>query len=184
VTGHPPRTTRVAVPDGEFDLKVWDPGELAPAVLVLQEIFGVNEYIWSVCERLAEAGYVAAAPDLYWRSTPGFAVSHDDAGMQSAFAEVGKLDVPTAIADAVAALGALNDLPEVAGRPGVIGFCLGGTLGYLTAAVAAPACCVSYYGSRVPSMLDPPRRCTARCCSTSATTTRTSRTRASRRSTT
>ena len=154
MTGHPPRTTRVAVPDGEFDLKVWDPGELAPAVLVLQEIFGVNEYIEAVCARLAEAGYVAAAPDLYWRSTPGFAAAHDEAGMQSAFAEVGKLDVPTAIADAVAALGALNDLPEVAGRPGVIGFCLGGTLSWGVAAAGDPSCAVSYYGSGVPSMLD------------------------------
>jgi carboxymethylenebutenolidase len=149
-----PRIHPVTVDGGQFDLHVWSPGEPAPGVLVLQEIFGVNEYIRSVCERLAAAGYVAAAPDLYWRSTPGFAVAHDDAGMQAAFAEVGKLDTQLAIADAVAALGVLGDLPDVAGRPGVIGFCLGGTLAWGVAAAGDPSCAVSYYGSGVPSMLD------------------------------
>lgn len=148
-----PRTHTVTVDDGEFDLHVWSPGEPAPGVLVLQEIFGVNEYIRSVCERLVAAGYVAAAPDLYWRSTPGFTAAHDEAGMQAAFAEVAKLDVPTAIADAVAALGVLGDLPEVAGRPGVLGFCLGGTLAWGVAAAGDPSCAVSYYGSGVPQML-------------------------------
>lgn len=147
------RTESVTVPDGTFDLHVWSPGEPAPGVLVLQEIFGVGEYIEAVCERLATAGYVAAAPDLYWRTAPGFRAGHDEAGLQASFEQVGRLDVPQAIVDAVAALGALGDLPDVAGRPGVIGFCLGGTLAWGVAAQGDPSCCVSYYGSGVPDML-------------------------------
>jgi carboxymethylenebutenolidase len=153
VTGHPPRTARVAVDDGAFDLKIWTPGEPAPAVLVLQEIFGVNDYIEDVCRRLADAGYVAAAPDLFWRFAPGWRAAHDEAGMQASFEQVAKLDVPQAIDDSVAALGALADLPEVAGRPGVLGFCLGGTLAWGVAAAGDPSCAVSYYGSGVASML-------------------------------
>lgn len=148
-----PRTESVTVSDGAFDLKVWSPGEPAPGVIVIQEIFGVGEHIEAVCARLAGAGYVAAAPDLYWRSVRGWSVAPDEAGMQAGLAQVAKLDVPQAIADTVAAVGALGDLPDVAGRPAVLGFCLGGTLAWGAAAAGDPSCAVSYYGSGVPSML-------------------------------
>jgi len=147
------RKESVTVPDGTFDLHVWSPAEPAPGVLVLQEIFGVGDYIEAVCARLAEAGYVAAAPDLYWRTAPGFRAVHDEAGLQASFEQVGRLDVPQAIVDSVAALEALSNLSDVAGRPGVLGFCLGGTLAWGVAAQGDPSCCVSYYGSGVPDML-------------------------------
>ena len=86
------------------------PASRRPGVLVLQEIFGVGEYIEAVCERLPAAGYVVAAPDLYWRFAPGLRADHDEAGMQASFEQVGKLDVPQAAVDAVGALGR-------AGRP-------------------------------------------------------------------
>lgn len=149
-----PRTETVTVADGSFDLRVWSPGEPAPAVLVLQEIFGVGEYIEAVCLRLAEAGYVTAAPDVFWRFAPGWRADHDEAGLEASVRQVAQLDFPLAIADSAAALDALGDLSDVAGRPGVLGFCLGGTLAWGVAAAADPSCCVSYYGSGVPSMLD------------------------------
>jgi carboxymethylenebutenolidase len=65
-----------------------------------------------------------------------------------------KLDFPAAIADCAAALDAVAGLGEVSGTPGVIGFCLGGTLAWAVAMAGDPAVCVSYYGSGVPSMLD------------------------------
>jgi carboxymethylenebutenolidase len=148
------RTETVTVADGSFVLRVWSPGEPAPGVLVLQEIFGVGEYIEDVCHRLAEAGYVAAAPDVFWRFAPGWRAAHDEAGMNASFQQVQQLDFPLAIADSAAALLALGDLSDVAGRPAVLGFCLGGTLAWGVAAAADPSCCVSYYGSGVPSMLD------------------------------
>ena len=85
-------------------------------------------------------------------------------------------DFPQGVADCVAALHTVADLPEVDGGVGVIGFCLGGTLGYLTAAVASPDCCVSYYGSGIAGDARPARQHRrARCSSTSATPTSTSR---------
>lgn len=120
---------------------------------MLQEIFGVGEYIEAVCERLAEAGYAAAAPDVFWRFAPGWRAEHDEAGLAASFEKVGQLDFEQAIADCSMALQALGHQPDVAGRPAVLGFCLGGTLAWGVAAAGDPSCCVSYYGSGVPSML-------------------------------
>jgi carboxymethylenebutenolidase len=133
-----------------------------PGLVVIQEIFGVNDYIKGVCERLAKLGYVALAPDLYWRLEPGIAIDEKEpGGLQKAFGYVGRLDLAKAAdrqhpvtADAIAALEHLRGLPEVAGgRAGIIGFCLGGGVSYMVAALSDPVTCVSYYGSAVPNAL-------------------------------
>lgn len=148
------RTDRVTVDAGQFDLHLWVPESgSGPGLLLCQEIFGVGPYIRAVAERLAAAGYVVAAPDVFWRIAPGWEAAHDQAGMQASIELMPKFDFPAAVGDCVAALGALAALPEVTGTPGVIGFCLGGTLSYAVAANAAPAACVSYYGSGVPDMV-------------------------------
>ncbi len=155
MTSDPRRTDRVAAGDGSFDLTMWLPSSTpAPAILLIQEIFGVGEYIRAVGARLAEAGYVVGAPDLYWRFAPNWAPANDQAGMEASMAQAQQLDVYAAIADCAAAITHLAGLGEVTGRPGVVGFCLGGTLAWATASRAAPAACVSYYGSGVPGMLD------------------------------
>ncbi len=148
------RTESVTVADGTFDLHVWTPeGGSGPGLLLIQEIFGVGAYIRAVADRLADAGYVVGAPDVFWRFAPGWAADHDQAGLEASLAQVGNLDPQQAIADCAAALAHLQTDPATGGRVGVIGFCLGGTLAWGVAAVAQPACCVSYYGSGVPSML-------------------------------
>lgn len=148
------RTESVTVADGTFDLHVWTPeGGSGPGMLLIQEIFGVGAYIRAVADRLADAGYVVGAPDVFWRFAPGWAADHDQAGLEASLAQVGNLDPQQAIADCAAALAHLQTDPATGGRVGVIGFCLGGTLAWGVAAVAQPACCVSYYGSGVPSML-------------------------------
>ena len=150
-----PRTIHVACDGGEMAMHVWTPPAGAgPGLLLVQEIFGVGAYIRAVAARLAAAGYVVGAPDVFWRFAPGWEAAHDEAGLNASLAQVGNLDVPAAIGDCVAALGALGDLDEVRGTPGVIGFCLGGTLAWAVAQAGDPAVCVSYYGSGVPSMLD------------------------------
>lgn len=150
-----PRTETVTVADGSFDLFVWTPPSgRGPAVLVIQEIFGVGPYIRAVAERLADAGYVVGAPDVFWRFAPGWAATHDEAGLSASMEKVGQLDPQQAIGDCVGALEALAALGEVDGRPAVLGFCLGGTLAWGVAAAGDPSACVSYYGSGVPSMLD------------------------------
>lgn len=149
------RTDRVTVADGSFDLHLWLPESgRGPSLLLIQEIFGVGPYIRAVGERLAAAGYVVGAPDVFWRFAPGWESDHTEAGLTASIGKVQQLDVPTALTDLTAALGHLAALPATTGTPGVIGFCLGGTLAWGLAAAASPACCVSYYGSGVPSMLD------------------------------
>lgn len=147
------RTERVGVEAGHFDLHVWIPeAGHGPGILLLQEIFGVGAYIRAVAERLAAAGYVVAAPDVFWRIAPGWAADHDEAGLTASLGLMPNFDFAAAVADSLAALGALDALPETDGTPGVLGFCLGGTLAFAVAAHGSPAACVSYYGSGVPDM--------------------------------
>ena len=151
------RTETIAVDGGSFTAHVALPASgSGPGLVVLQEIFGVNGYIRSVCERLAEMGYVALAPDMFWRQEPGFTVepSEGEEGMQRAFAAVGGFDWGTVGSDVGAALTHLRGLPECSGDAGLIGFCFGGTLTFLGAAALDPTCAVSYYGSGVAGNLD------------------------------
>jgi carboxymethylenebutenolidase len=137
-----------------MDVHVWSP-ESPPraAILVIQEIFGVGAYIRSVAERLADAGYMVGAPDLFWRFAPNWEADHSEEGLQASFEKVQQLDFPKAVGDCIAALEHLRSQPGIDGAPAVVGFCLGGTLAWSVAVNAEPSCCVSYYGSGVPSMI-------------------------------
>ena len=150
------RTDHVAVDGDRLDLHVWTPdgGASGPGLLLIQEIFGVGAYIRAVGERLADLGYVVGAPDLFWRLQRNWESDHSPEGLEASLAMVSKFDFPQGVADCVASLERIQELPEVSGGVGIIGFCLGGTLGYLTAAAASPACCISYYGSGIAGMLD------------------------------
>jgi carboxymethylenebutenolidase len=153
------RVERISTADGEFDGHVVLPeAGSGPGIVVLQKIFGVGDYIKESAERLAGLGYVALAPDLYWRIEPGIAVAHDEAGLRHAFEVAQKLDHELAVRDSIDALKTLRGLPEVApagGRAGVLGFCLGGTLAFGVAIDGDPDVAVCYYGSGIPGMLDP-----------------------------
>ncbi len=147
---------RVPTPDGEFDGHVVLPDSgSGPGMIVLQEIFGVGGYIKEATDRLAGLGYVAMAPDLYWRIAPGIALDHDEAGMGRAFETAGQLDHELAVRDSIDALRALRELPEVTGgQAGALGFCLGGTLAFGVAINGDPDVAVCYYGSGIAGMLD------------------------------
>jgi carboxymethylenebutenolidase len=149
------RTDTVTVADGSFDLSVWLPeSEQGPGILLLQEIFGVGAYIRSVAERLAGLGYVVGAPDVFWRIAPRWAAEHDEAGLAASLGLMPKFDFAAGVADCVASLAAVRALPEVTGRVGVMGFCLGGLLTYQVAAHGDPDAAVSYYGSNIAAFLD------------------------------
>jgi len=137
-----------------MDLHIWTP-EQPPkaAVLLIQEIFGVGPYIRAVGERLAAAGYLVGAPDVFWRFAPNWEAGHDPAGLGASMEKAGLLDFPTAVGDVSAALAYLAAQPGIETAPAVMGFCLGGTLAWAVAANAEPSVCVSYYGSGVPAML-------------------------------
>jgi carboxymethylenebutenolidase len=149
------RVEQVQTPDGAFDLTVWLPDSgSGPGLLLIQEIFGVSDYIRAVAEDLAALGYVVAAPDLFWRIEPGYQARHDEAGIARSLQMGGRFDVEKGVEDSAAALGHLRSLPECRGGTGVIGFCLGGSVAYLLAARAELDAVVSFYGSAVPGRLE------------------------------
>ncbi|MBW8485203.1 dienelactone hydrolase family protein [Actinomadura parmotrematis] len=148
-------TTKVAVPDGEFDLHVWLPeAGRGPGVLLIQEIFGVGEYIRAVAEDLAGLGYVVAAPDLFWRMEPNWTVQATPETMPQAMEAQARFDQAKGLDDLEASLAKLVEMPEVAGKVGALGFCMGGTLAYLLAARTDLDAVVSFYGSGVAGALD------------------------------
>ncbi len=124
-------------------------------VVVLQEIFGVTDYIKQRARDLAALGYIAAAPQLYWRLGQDIQTPEDtQEGLQEAFGYMQRLDQAKAVDDGVAALEYLQSLPETNGKAGVVGFCMGGRLAYLVAASSHPDAVVSYYGSGIGNALD------------------------------
>jgi carboxymethylenebutenolidase len=148
----------VRADDGhEFDAYLAIPESGTGAgMIVVQEIFGLTDYIKGVCTRLSELGYVALAPALYSRIERDIALDERlPDSLPQAFATMQRLDVPRAVGDAAAALGHLRRLPEVRdGRAGIIGFCLGGGIAYFVAAASDPDVAVCYYGSAIPDALD------------------------------
>jgi carboxymethylenebutenolidase len=149
-------TTRVETGDGAFDAHLELPASgRGPGMLLIHEIFGVNDYVRASARRLADMGYVVLAPDLFWRTQPGLELRPDQAGVRAGREAVAELDFAAAVGDAIAALQTLRALPEVTdGRAGVIGFCFGGTIAYEVAVNADPGVAVVYYGSGIPAALD------------------------------
>jgi carboxymethylenebutenolidase len=116
------------------------------ALVVIQEIFGVNHHIRNVCDRLAAAGYVAIAPAIFDRVEPNFTsgYSPDEIGVARKF--VANPDWPAMLRDTQAAIDAVKD----AGPVGIIGFCLGGSIAYAAATkLTGLKAAVGYYGGAV-----------------------------------
>jgi carboxymethylenebutenolidase len=151
---------RIAAPDGrDFDAYLALPtGGTGPAIVLMQEIFGVNAYVRGVADRYAEEGYVVIAPDIFHRLEPGLELSAET-DMAKAFALYEALDIDRAVSDIAATVAAARSMPAVTGSTngagvGVLGFCLGGKLAFLTAAAADVDCAVCYYGGGIDQCLD------------------------------
>jgi carboxymethylenebutenolidase len=117
-----------------------------PGIILLQEAFGVNAHIRAVADRLAAAGYVVVAPELFHRTAaPGFEVAYND--FPSAAPHFAGLTVEGLTTDVQAAHAWLQAQPNVLkDKIGSIGFCLGGRVSFLANAVLPLAASVSYYG--------------------------------------
>ena len=124
-----------------------------PGIVVLQEIFGVNQYIRSVADWYAGHGFVAVCPDLFWRQERGVQLTDQGADWDKAFAYYQGLDEVKAVEDGAAAVGYLRQYPACSGRVGAVGFCLGGNLAYLLSVRFAPDCAVGYYGVSIEKSL-------------------------------
>ena len=132
---------------GQFKayLAVPDSGS-GPGIILLQEIFGINQHMRDVADYYAEEGYVVLVPDLFWRLEPGIELSYSEADFGKAFGYYQRFDIDQSILDTQDALQTLRDRPECTGKIGALGFCLGGKLAYLSAARTDVDCAVSYYG--------------------------------------
>jgi carboxymethylenebutenolidase len=129
-------------------------GPAKGGVVVIQEIFGVNSHIRSVAERTAEAGYVALAPDLFWRVRPHIELGYtpDDIAQGREFR--GKLKDDESVKDVDAAARVLAARAEMKGKKwGIMGFCWGGLITYLAAARLKPAAATAYYGGGIVNYL-------------------------------
>lgn len=126
-----------------------------PGIIVIQEIFGVNYTMRSIANHLAQAGYVAVVPDLFWRLEPGLNLDDRvEADLQKAFALYERFDENKGVEDLQTTLNSVRNLPLCSGSVGTIGYCLGGKLAYLMATRSDAACNVSYYGVGIEKALD------------------------------
>ncbi|WP_312166280.1 dienelactone hydrolase family protein [Phenylobacterium sp.] len=141
-------TTTIKTDDGQFAAYVARPtNPKAPAIVVIQEIFGVNAVMRGVCDELAAAGFLAVCPDLFWRIEPGVDITdQSEAEWKKAFELYNAFDVEAGVRDIAATIDHVRALPEVNGKVGAVGFCLGGLLAYLTATRTDADASVAYYG--------------------------------------
>jgi carboxymethylenebutenolidase len=144
---------QVAGPAGAFKAYVARPaGEPKGAVVVIQEIFGVNDGIRGKADWLAGEGFLAVAPDLFWRIEPGIELTDQtEAEWKRAFELFGLFNVDGGIDDIAATIGWARG--QGASKVGAVGYCLGGLLAYLTACRTDCDGAVGYYGVSIDQRL-------------------------------
>lgn len=148
-------TIAIKTPDGDFTAYVARPqAESAPAIVVIQEIFGVNQVMRDITDDLAAKGFVAICPDLFWRIEPGIDITdQSEAEWKRAFELFNAFDVDAGVKDIAATIAQARSLPGTNGKVGAVGFCLGGLLAFLTATRTDADASVSYYGVGIENRL-------------------------------
>ena len=140
---------------GEFDAYIALPASgYGPGIVVLQEIFGVNQYLRDVADWYAAHGFVAVVPDLFWRIQPGIELTDKGDDWKKAIELYQAIDEAKAVEDSAATLAFLKKHTACSGRVGAVGFCMGGNLAYLLSVRFKPDCAVGYYGVSIEKSLD------------------------------
>lgn len=149
--------------DGQFQAYVARPNKpFAPAVVVLREVFGVNMDMREWCDELAARGFIAVCPDLFWRQEPGVDLNNwSDAEWNKGLAQYAAYDRDKGVRDIVDTVHAASQLDGASGKVGVMGFCLGGLMSYLTAARETVDAAVAYHGGDTEKYLDEADKITA-----------------------
>jgi carboxymethylenebutenolidase len=150
------RYDTISAPGGEsFRAYVSEPARPnGHAVILLQEIFGVTRHVRAVADRFAEDGFLALAPDLFWRMEPGVELSHSKEDMQKAFGFLGRYRDEDGLADVAATARHIRAQPGFQGKVAAAGLCLGGKLAYLGATLPEVDAAVGFYGVGIEQRLD------------------------------
>jgi len=148
--------TTISTADGTFNAYVARPAAAkAPAVVVIQEIFGVNGVMRAIADDLAAQGYLAICPDLFWRIEPGIDITdQSEAEWAKAFELYRAFNVDKGVEDIAATLAAIRTDEGCNGKVGSVGFCLGGLLSFLTATRADIDAAVCFYGVGIENNVD------------------------------
>ncbi len=144
----PQLTLSVTTPDGAFGAYVAAPASSpAPAIVVIQEIFGVNAVMRQITDQFAAQGYLAVCPDLFWRIEPEIDITdHSEAEWKRAFELFNAFDVEAGLKDIETTIETIRKDRRCNGKVGAVGFCLGGLLAYLTGVRTDADAAVGYYG--------------------------------------
>ena len=129
------------------------PAGKGPGIVLAQEIFGVNATMRQVADYYAEEGYTVLVPDLFWRQQPNVELGYAPDDWQKAFGFYHGFNEDKGVEDVAASLSALRARPECVGKVGVLGFCLGGKLAYLSACRTDADVVVGYYGVGIENSL-------------------------------
>lgn len=126
-----------------------------PVLIVIQEIFGVNENMRRICDDFSAKGYIAVCPDLFWRQQPGIQITDKTpAEWDRAMELFNGFDVEAGLRDLLSTLGYVRSMKGGSGKVGAVGYCLGGKMAYLMAARSDVDATVSYYGVGLDQMLE------------------------------
>jgi carboxymethylenebutenolidase len=151
----PKRVFRIASPEGPFEAylaRTAAPG--CPAIVVLHEVFGVNADLRSTCDELAAAGFTAICPELFWRQERHVDLSvRDPSDWERGLTLYRAFDIDAGVRDVEATVAVARKLAAASGHVGVMGFCLGGLLSFLTAARTRVDCAVAFHGARTEEFL-------------------------------
>jgi len=146
-------TITIATPEGNFAAYLARPAAAsAPAIVVCQEIFGINADMRQTCDELASDGFLAVCPDLFWRLEPGVELS-DKTDWDKAVALYEAFDLNTGVADVMATMKAVRTLRGASGKVGLMGFCLGGLLTFLAMCRHSLDAGVAYHGGKTEQYL-------------------------------
>ncbi|UKJ72899.1 dienelactone hydrolase family protein [Azospirillum brasilense] len=151
--------TDISIPAGDggsFSAYVAKPagGGPAPGLVVIQEIFGVNQVMRDLCDGFAAQGWLAVCPDLFWRQEPGVQITDKtQEEWNRAFALMNGIDQDKAVDDLKATLAWLRQNPGCTGKAGSVGYCLGGRLAFMMAARSDSDANVSYYGVGLDALI-------------------------------
>jgi carboxymethylenebutenolidase len=145
----------IQVKDGTFGAYLATPShKTGPGIVLIQEIFGVNDHIREVADQYAADGYVVLAPDLFWRSEPRVSLKYEGDDMKRAVELMQQTDASLAVSDIGATAQALRGMIKPADPIAAIGYCMGGRLAYKAAAGGLVDKAVAYYGGGIHTELE------------------------------